>query len=166
VFSIMMAKLFPQARITAIEPVQRTFYQMIRNIGLNGVTNIEAINAGVGFEQHHHRAMIVSKTFSGGSSMEIKNFNPAEQYVEDVTIQSLDTFIGRFPRVRLLKMDIEGAEYEALDASKLLNQVDSFVGEFHINESLKKKGFDIDKLAQFVRERTTLVYFERCKMAE
>ena len=34
-FSIMLAKLYPYLRIIAFEPVPRTFFQMIRNIGLN-----------------------------------------------------------------------------------------------------------------------------------
>jgi hypothetical protein len=68
--------------------------------------------------------------------------------------------------VRLLKMDIEGMEYEALYPSNELSRVDNFVGELHINKSLHEQGRDMEQLAAFIGGRTYLLYFNRCRMAD
>jgi FkbM family methyltransferase len=165
-FSIMMAKLFPDIMVIALEPVGRTFYQMMRNIGLNGVINIEAVNRGVGKEKRI-AAMNVHKTFSGGSSL-VDTFDEQNHERVMVTLDSIDEIWSeyRLGRVKLMKIDIEGGEYAALYACKYLNKVDNLVGEFHINKYLQSRGYDIDELATWVGARTNLVHYDRCKMAE
>jgi len=164
-FSIMMAKLFPHTRVIALEPVPRTFYQMIRNIGLNGL-NITALNIGVGSERGIQN-LIVSKQFSGGSTG-FCTFDPETQIKAEVDIYTLDDIfsVAGIERVRLLKMDIEGGEHETLYPCTVLGRVDCMVGEFHINKMLSSKGYSIDGLAKWVSERTELVHYESCYMAE
>src|SRR3972149_2781619 len=91
-FSIMMAKLFPQTRVIALEPVPR--------------------------DNH-----------SGGSSA-VMTFTSAWQTQMEVDVVDLDQVLSWFNKVKLLKMDIEGMEYDAIYPSKLLNRVEHFVGEF------------------------------------
>lgn len=165
VFSIMLAKLYPDIRVVAVEPVQRTFFQLMRNIGLNGVTNIETLNVGVGAERGQVD-MIVSNEMSGGSSAARRELHPEHEHVEKVDIVTLDSILSRYERVRLLKMDIEGMEYEALYPSNELSRVDNFVGELHINKSLHEQGRDMEQLAAFIGGRTYLLYFNRCRMAD
>lgn len=165
VFSIMLAKLYPDIRVVAVEPVQRTFFQLMRNIGLNGVTNIETLNVGVGAERGQVD-MIVSNEMSGGSSAAQRELHPEHEHVEKVDIVTLDSILSRYERVRLLKMDIEGMEYEALYPSNELSRVDNFVGELHINKSLHEQGRDMEQLAAFIGGRTDLLYFNRCRMAD
>lgn len=74
--------------------------------------------------------------------------------------------IAEIDRVKLLKMDIEGAEYETLYNSTCLSKVDNMVAEFHINTRLETMGYDIDELATWVGSKTRLVYFEKMRMAE
>jgi hypothetical protein len=69
-------------------------------------------------------------------------------------------------RIKLLKIDIEGGEYDAIYNSNILSQVDNVVGEFHINSRLTSRGYDINSLATYVGERSNLVYYEKCQMAE
>jgi FkbM family methyltransferase len=165
VFSIMLAKLYPYIKVVAVEPVQRTFFQLMRNIGLNGITNIEPLCVGVGAAPGQID-MIVSNEMSGGSSGAQKELNLASEHVEKVEIVTLDSLLARHERVRLLKMDIEGMEYEALYPSQELSRVDNFVGEFHMNKSLHDQGRDMEQLAAFLGARTYLLYFTRCQMAE
>lgn len=163
-FSIMIAKLFPTVRVISLEPVPRTFYQMVRNIGLNGVTNIQPVCVGVGKGDSF---MNVHKIYSGGSSL-VDTFDPVNHEVIVVCLTSIDEIWDRnkFDRVKLMKMDIEGGEYEALYACTKIPSVDNFVGEFHINERLKNKGYDINQLATWVGGKTNLIHYEACKMAE
>jgi len=166
VFSIMIAKLFPEVEIISLEPVPSTFYKMIRNIGSNGVTNIRPINCGVGKEAGV-TSMVVCNTLSGGSSGVQQEFDPTKNHIEQVDIMTLDQVFALFSsRVRLLKMDIECMEYETIYASSVLDRVDYFVGEFHINNFLISKGYDIKELATYVGSKTNLTFYETMRMAE
>jgi len=168
VFSIFMAKMFPKIHVISLEPVHRTFFQMIRNIGLNGVTNITALNVGVGAPGVNSVDMVVSKVYSGGSSS-VCNFNPKDHVKIPVTIVPLDNIIvthAKDGRIRLLKIDIEGSEYEAIYNCRNLSMVDYVVGEFHTNSRLRSQGFEMERLAAWVREHSTMPYYEQCRMSE
>lgn len=164
-FSILMAKMFPEARVVSLEPVPRTFFQMIRNIGLNGVTNIEPLNVGVGAKVDLQATMNVHNEFSGGSSL-VDTFDPANHEKVNVAIRPLDEFIMRYGPVKLLKIDIEGGEHDAIYACTKLADVENVVAEIHINNRLASQGHSIEKLAQFISERTKLLFYEKCRMAD
>ena len=165
-FSIMLAKIYPYLRIISFEPVPRTFFQMIRNIGLNGVTNIQPYNLGIGATGKGN--MNVHKQFSGGSSL-VDTFDPINHENVEVDLVPLDAMfdISSLDKVKLLKIDIEGGEYEALYGSNgCLSKVENMVGEFHINDRLIKKGYDINELATWVGNKTNLMYYQPCRMAD
>ena len=166
IFSIWLAKQFPGVKILAFEPVPRTFWQMVRNIGLNGIVNITAYNLGLG-DKKGSVTMNVNKEFSGGSSSECTFDNKTQDQINAETIP-LDNILNEYgiDHIRLLKMDVEGAEYHILYKSTILPKVDYFVGEFHINDQLAKKGYDINELATWVGMQTKLIYYDRCHMSE
>lgn len=163
-FSIMMGKLFPHTRIFSLEPVPRTFYQMVRNIGLNGVTNITPLNIGVG--KRGSAIMVVSKLYSGGSSA-CCGYNDHDHDLVEVDVYPLSDVLSMtgIERVRLLKIDIEGMEHEVLMGADL-SMVDALVGEFHINNRLARQGYSIEGLAKEVANKTRLHHYESCRMAE
>ncbi len=169
-FSIMMAKLFPFTRIISLEPVQKTFFTMIKNIGLNNVTNIHPYNLGVGGRSNKSEIIYCDKVYSGGSSMVVTPNFESQDIVNIEVVAFDDIFdIRKFPeidRIKLLKMDIEGAEYETLYNSTCLPRIDNMVAEFHINARLEAMGYDINELATWVGSQTNLVYFEKMRMAD
>jgi len=162
---VLMAKLFP-VKVIALEPVPKTFLQMVRNIGLNDL-HVDCYNVGVGAETGAV-SMVVGNDLSGGSSGVQQKFDNSLNHKETVHVLSLDEVfeLYQIDRVKLLKMDIEGMEYETLYATTMLERVENMVGEFHINDYLKSKGYDINELATYVGSKTNLVYFEKCRMAE
>jgi FkbM family methyltransferase len=166
-FSIMMAKLFPHARIIAIEPVPRTYYHMVRNIGLNGCTNIEPLNVGLGKEIGTKTMFVGLKGDSGGSSSEM-TFNPEWHEKVEVEIIGMDDLFEsqNIDRVRLLKMDVEGMEYDILYNTSMLERVDYFTEELHINARLDYDSRRIDGLANWIANRTKIIHIEPCRMSE
>lgn len=170
VFSILMAKLFPLADITAFEPVQSTFYQMVRNVGLNMVSNITEVNKGVGAQNGDRIITVSNSRYSGGSTLFMTP--TADTHDEEISVTTLDSILARFnqsgDKVKLLKMDIEGGEYEAIYNSKLFGStVVNMVAEFHINQRLRAMGYDIDGLARYIRSKgVNLIYYESCNMSE
>lgn len=170
IFSIMMAKVFPGIKIMAYEPVPRTFATLMKNIELNNlqlVNDIAPFNIGIGKDENNTFDMTVSKDHSGGSTAWC-TFNPDHHISTKVIIKTLDSILSLIPKVRLLKIDIEGMEYEALYPCTLLDRVDMIVGEFHINNKLKNVSpqYDPHELATYLGDKGKLVYYDKVHMAE
>lgn len=166
-FSIMLAKLFPQTRVIALEPVPRTFWTLVRNIGLNGCGNVEARNVGIGKSGQKTAILNVSKDYSGGSTAWCTH-NPEHHDRVEVELLSLDEAFSLYgiDRCRLLKCDIEGMEYEALYGSTVLPRVDYFTGEFHSNRRLDFESRRMDGLVTWVANQTQFIHVDLCHMAE
>ena len=166
-FSIMIAKLFPFVRVVSMEACPRTFFQMIRNIGLNGVTNIDAHNIGAGKKSEKIPFNMCKDNMSGGGSA-VMTFNPLEHERIEVDVIGLDEAFERFKidRCRFLKIDVEGMEYDILYNTTMLPRVDYMAGEFHFNSKLDYDGRRPDGLANWCYNQTKITYIEPCKMAE
>ena len=168
-FSIMLAKLFPQTRIIALEPVPQTYFLMMRNIGLNGATNIEAFNIGLGKKGQKTAEIYISKDLSNtGGSSSLFTFNPESHTKETIGVISLDDAFDLYgiDRCHLLKMDIEGLEYDVLYGSSVLPKVDYMTMEIHHNQRLVFQSRRPDALAVWVSHQTKLLHVDFCRMAE
>lgn len=168
-FSIMMAKIFPETNIIAIEPVQRTFRQLIDNISINKVPNISTYCVGVGKEKCY-REIVISNEHSGGSSTLI-DFKPTDHFKQEIMVISLDELFRQLDitenrKCKLLKIDIEGMEYEVLWNTTVLPLIDNLVGEFHINDRLTKEKCSIGLLVNHLKSKTNLIHYESCRMAD
>ena len=143
--SIYLAKQQPDARIYAFEPVPANFARLEANLARNGVTNVTPIQLAVtgdGRELTLHTAPSVN---SGGASA----FSSPNGHHETVPSVTLNAFLRthRIERVRLLKLDCEGAEYEIVDAlAEWLPRIDSVRGEAHVNQRLLDAGHSPEKL--------------------
>jgi FkbM family methyltransferase len=165
VFSIMMSKRFPNIKIHAFEPVPETYYLANRNIMLNEPNNIILYNYGVSGDGKP----ITINWFpgsTGGASTFVANLTDQHVKSENIPTLRFDEIMKGFDRVRLLKFDCEGAEYDTFYNSTSLDRVDYAVGEIHTNKILRDKGYDINHLATFINNQTTLLYYEWCHMSD
>jgi hypothetical protein len=83
-----------------------------------------------------------------------------------VELKTLDGILEPLHSVKLMKMDIEGMEYDAVYPSRLLDKVENVVMEIHTNKKLQERLFSINELATFIGSKTSLVFFQPCYMAE
>ena len=167
-FSILMAKMFPEAKVIAYEPVERTFKTLLENIRINKVSNVERCQYAVGAPGVDWIVLNVSNDFSGGSTSKC-TYIKTDHYSAPVHVVSLNAVFDnhQFERCRLLKIDIEGMEYEALyPAGEVLPLVDFAVIEVHMNKKLEFEGRRADGLITWLGERTRLIHAEVCRMAE
>jgi FkbM family methyltransferase len=167
-FSIYMAGMFPLTRIIALEPVPRTFYHLQENIKLNSFTNIEVYNVGVG--KPGQKTCIINvglNDWSGGSSSKL-TFDPTKTEQVECGMISLDDVFEMYgiEKCRLLKIDIEGAEYDALYPSHVLPKTDYMVGEFHMNQRITFESRRMDALATWCYNQTKLIHIDTIHMAE
>jgi FkbM family methyltransferase len=105
-------------KVYAFEPFPASFRQLQRNIELNGYKNIHAVRKAVSDKTGVHMLLVNPKgsdrhsLFAGESSWERES--------PEVETTCLDDFLEGcdWPRVDLIKMDIEGAEPAALTGMK------------------------------------------------
>jgi FkbM family methyltransferase len=167
-FSIMMAVLHPTVRVISLEPIKSTYDTLCANIRLNSALNAESHNFGVGKPGLISLSFITNKDGQSGGSTNYCTFNPETHERIDGQIVPFDSLFPRFSldRVRLLKMDIEGGEYDALYPSKYLSRVDYMTAEFHMNRKLEFLGRRMDGLATWVANQTKLIHVDLIHMAE
>ncbi len=130
--SLYLYGLYPRARFICIEPDASSVDLLRRNLEQNGVEHVvvaSVISGGGGeVEFHRHRAC------SEYSSLRPTSF-PADQYdvtpAQSRTLGSVLVEQG-VERVSILKIDVEGAEFEILaQSSAVVSGSDYVMGEFH-----------------------------------
>lgn len=144
VVSIYLAKKHPEISITAYEPTAANYERLVRNIEANGVKNVKPIKMAFTGDGREITLSGDPSINTGGMSA-FTTPNGHSQTAVSTTLNSL--FANGIERVKLLKIDCEGAEYEILQgAGDLLKRVDHLRGEFHTNARLRAMGYDADAL--------------------
>ncbi len=121
-----------RGRVFAIEPQQRLWEVITANCALNQAKNVQLLPFGMGATPQEMTLQLYPSTNSGASSFSPK-FNFSISFAalrkkiygtQTVKICQLDEWIDIFPpSVKLIKIDIEGFEFEALKgATQLLTQ--------------------------------------------
>jgi FkbM family methyltransferase len=127
---IYFKRKFPGAEIVAFEPDPNVFSLLSENINKFDFDNITLFNKGVWNEDG--KVIFSGKGDDAGRIIET---NFANQDAFDIEVVRLRPFLHK--KVHLLKIDIEGAEFEVIqDISDLLNNVEKIFIEYHskINE--------------------------------
>lgn len=108
-FSIKMAKRFPQARVYSIEPNPDAYRRLVRNIELNEAQNIVPCNMGVS-------DVAGSAFIDDRVSTVLGKITLAGEGLSRVPLTTIDSFIekNRIDKIGLMKIDVEGYEYRAI----------------------------------------------------
>ncbi len=123
--------LYPESTIIAFEPNPNLFALLKKNVEVNHLKEVyihqvalSATNEEISFFINDNMGSFLSSKFQHrGGNNEIK-----------VKAEQLSGSIKKHPNIDLLKMDIEGAEYEViqeLNEKKLLGTVHKFIVEYH-----------------------------------
>jgi len=123
--SLFFSRRYPEARIFAVEADPLTYVRLVRNLAcLPHVTTLHRAVAGSDGPMRFYPSVE-----SIGSSLKATHGSGTAIEVPGVSIDSLMREAG-VDRIDLLKMDIEGAEFEALRAAPL-DRVEELITEFH-----------------------------------
>lgn len=136
IYSLYVALRNENARIYALEPDPDNFGQLCRNIELNGfMGRIMPIEKAIGGEDKES-VFYVSGQSSRASSL-LRTSDTKAPFgisikVEEITLQTLFSMIN-IQECDVLKVDIEGAEYEALydSPSEILQRINRICMECH-----------------------------------
>ena len=123
-FTVLASRLVgPQGMVIAVEPQSRLQSVITANLKANNCCNVRLVKAVVSSETHKVNLALTSAINNGSSSLfkHTKYPLPGEE-VQSFTLGDLFALI-EVKRCDLMKMDIEGAEYDALtEAQEVLNR--------------------------------------------
>lgn len=122
--TIYYRRRYPDARIVAVEADPATYERLVRNVALLDVTALHRAAAGA-----DGTITFYSSRSSISSSMVRRSSDDVALEVRSSTLRTLMDDTG-FDYVDLLKIDIEGAEFELL-ATAPLHCVGELVAEIH-----------------------------------
>ena len=149
--SIYLAKVYPFLKIYSFEPIKLNYSNFVQNIQKNEIpdgTIIHERKAVTG--DGRSVSLMFNPLNSGGSAVTDFNQKGYIMKAEDQNIESitLNEIFEKYDikKVKLLKIDCEGAEYEILRncSTQNLKKIEHLRGEFHELSSLPTEDNCID----------------------
>ena len=111
-FSLYAAKLVgPTGRVLAVEPEKRNLERLERNIAINALDNIEIVERALADTTAENTFLRLSEDNGMHSLLAVPDRATGKE--QQATTIRLDTLLTGLP-VRLIKLDVEGAEVAAL----------------------------------------------------
>jgi FkbM family methyltransferase len=152
-FSVLAAKLVgPSGHVVAIEPQARLQAVVARNLELNHIDRVSLVHAAVSDREGTAALHLTPGVNNSASSlMQPTRYSLATEQVPTTTLLSL---LDRqnVARARLLKIDVEGWEYEAVLGSRELfraGRIDALALELHPH-LLSARGLDGSEIVRFL----------------
>jgi FkbM family methyltransferase len=153
-FSVLAGRMVgPGGRVVAVEPQARLRSVLEENIRLNDLRNVTLSDAAVSDAEGAAEFFLTPDMNTGASGLaRHTRYALPTQSVRTATLSQVLADAGA-NRVDLLKMDIEGFEYEAVFGSRDLfraGAVRAFALEFH-PAAIRARGHDPEELVTFLR---------------
>jgi len=121
---------FPDAEIIAFEPDPVAYKVLSQNVQSHGLKRVDTIAKGVWKSQGE--VVFCSEGSTAGRLEDVSEIAPSDRPSQAVNVQVVRLRDFLTDKVDLLKIDIEGAEYEVLaDCSDLLTNVQNLFVEYH-----------------------------------
>jgi len=165
IFSLFAAHKFPNAKIIAIEAGAENYSLLEENIAQNNLEDrIMILHRAVWSTSQKPVTLAISKTHSGGHSVIKSSSNSEKEEVETITLSEIMSSYN-FTNFDLIKIDIEGAEYEVIyNAPKDVLRSISFVtmeaheiDEEKNNPQHLKKFLEANEFAVNLKDRFYLI---------
>jgi len=140
-----------RCRIFVFEPIHEFANKIVANLEIQMTGGITVINRGLGAYQRWEGFSI-----QGDSSGAFGRYGP----IETVEVIAIGPIIESWPEIALLKLNVEGMEYEILEAliaQDLMPRIANLQVQFH-----RLPGSDelISELAEGLKQTHELVYHE------
>jgi FkbM family methyltransferase len=163
-YSVQLAREFPKSSFYSFEPHPFSFHLLGKNLNLHGLRNVKTFNLGLA-QNKGELVLFHNKRNSGGHSFVSGQSTAEFKPLAKVPVERLDDFItqNKINRVDVIKIDVEGYEYDVfLGAKKLISEKRPVV-MFEFSPHLyKKMGYAPDApLTFFLSQDYVLFDLER-----
>jgi FkbM family methyltransferase len=146
-FTVQAARLCPQGRVIAVEPLRSCGARIATQVRLNGLSNVTWIQAAMSGTEGQAAALQ-----KGGLYLTDEDLAERPRIL---TLSGLMTEAG-IARIDLLKLDCEGAEWDILPgADAVLPQVSQICMEYH-----REGDWTPERLADWLKTRGFRVYVQ------
>jgi FkbM family methyltransferase len=175
-FSIYAAYGRPKTWVYAYEPFPDSYEFLKKNLALNDIKNVEALQEAV-WSKAGELVLDISgeEPLQAASSEEGQGAMKTREHTVEVPAVSLETVLNRhgLARVDLVKLDCEGAEYEILMKASpgILARIQRIVMEYHtidenynretLVEFLESAGYRVAWQENYVHDDIGYLYAER-----
>lgn len=121
-FTYWLSRWCGEGRVIAFEPQPELAQRLSNNCRLAGLRNVK-VEAKAVYSHSGDQDLFVPKGHAPGASLNRKALEAEEVATMSVPLVSLDDYFDARDKVRLLKIDAEGAEFEILKgAERILQQ--------------------------------------------
>jgi FkbM family methyltransferase len=128
-------------RVVSLEASPVNFSLFALNVRRNALHNVEPRHCALWSTSTDALQFATTHHTGGGSVANGSQAN--DTIVTEVRATSLDDLISELGPVDLLKIDIEGAEYEVFGACRSLGSISQIVGEVHLDNKEDRAQLDI-----------------------
>lgn len=152
IFSVLASTSAAGVQVYAFEPFPQNYSFLCRNIRLNALSNVKPYNVAVGGKDGEAILHLDTTQMDVHSLIRFPGSTPSGEI--PVQVWSLKRVVNSIePRINLLKMDIEGMEYEALlsCSGEDLERVERIALEYH-DDSIPT-GHTVSELVEFLESR-------------
>jgi FkbM family methyltransferase len=110
IYSIAIGQRFPDSKLIAFEPVPATYRELQRNLALNGISNVTALNQGLS-DRAYEATFYFDPTVSGAASGAPLGSEFGATETLTCPVETLDAFVDRTGiSPDFIKCDVEGGE--------------------------------------------------------
>jgi FkbM family methyltransferase len=143
VYTLIAAQLVGEkGKVVCVEMIPETSERLERTVTLNGLTNVRVVVGALSEVSGLKLPAVVPQGKFGQARLDLSANGCVSEGVTVETV-TLDSLSKEFDRVRLLKLDVEGAELSALmGARDLLTKIDAIVYESLWHSSKAKSSVD------------------------
>ncbi|MGI0073092.1 MAG: FkbM family methyltransferase [Nitrosotalea sp.] len=148
--------------VIAIEPSSREFERLRANVKINQLKNVQMIQAAISLKEGEADLLVANDDHVGHNTL--GNFAYDDVILkqkERVIVKTIDGIVSKLnlPRLDIIKMDIEGSEFFALQgAEKTLKHFKPILMIELFNQSLKPQGCDTDMIFHFLTSLGYIIY--------
>jgi FkbM family methyltransferase len=148
-------------RVFSFEPSQREFHRLSCNIQLNGLDNVNAIQAALAEAPGEIELSIADSSHAGQNTLGKFIYEVPLLRTERVPAQTLDAFAAEsgLARLDVLKLDVEGAERRVLEGSlEVLRRMRPVILFEASEAALKEQGSSLPDVLDFLRSQDYRLY--------
>lgn len=158
-FSLIAANIVQNEGVVySFEASDKTFQKLERNIELNRINNLKLFNFAVSNKEESLTFNIQKDGNSGMSS-----FRKLDGYkAESITINAkpIDYFLNEMSKIKLIKMDIEGAEGMVIEGMQnLINRDRPFITLELVDKYLIQLGYSAQNIIEKLKQLNYQIYF-------